>query len=201
MGSMKAALVWIALGAAIAAPVVVAATSPLLEWREPVYVAAGLAGIAALALMLVQPLLAAGFLPGLPARRGRLVHRFVGVALLVAVLLHVAGLWITSPPDVVDALTFTSPTPFSAWGVIAMWGVLAAALLAALRRRIGPRVFRVGHSGIVVVVVATSVLHALLIDGTMGTTSKIVLCLLVLGATATAVAELRAWRMIPRRRA
>ena len=31
----------------------------------------------------------------------------------VAVVIHVAGLWITSPPDMIDALLFTSPTPFS----------------------------------------------------------------------------------------
>ena len=30
------------------------------------------------------------------------------------------------------ALLFVSPTPFSAWGVIAMWAVFTAALLAAL---------------------------------------------------------------------
>ena len=68
--------------------------------------------------------------------------------LVVAVVIHVAALWITSPPDVVDALLFASPTPFSAWGVIAMWAVFAAALLAALRRRLRlrPRTWRIAFT-------------------------------------------------------
>jgi len=36
----------------------------------------------------------------------------------------------------IDALLFTSPTPFSPFGVIAMWAIFAVALLAALRRRL-----------------------------------------------------------------
>ena len=123
-------------GAAVAIPIGVAATSPLLAWRDPVYIAACLAGVVAMALVLVQPLLAGGYLPGLTLSRGRRVHRWVGLLLVAAVVVHVAGLWLTSPPDVIDALLFTSPTPFSAWGVVAMWAVFAAALLAAARRRL-----------------------------------------------------------------
>ena len=89
-----------------------------------------------MALLLLQPLLAGGYLPGLPMRRGRRVHFWVGVALVAAVVVHVLGLWLTSPPDMVDALLFRSPTPFSAWGVVAMWAVFASALLATLRRRL-----------------------------------------------------------------
>ena len=84
-----------------------------------------------MALLLVQPLLVAGYLPGLPRSRGRRMHRWVGGGLIAAVVIHVAALWLTSPPDVIDALLFVSPTPFSAWGVIAMWAVFAAAALAA----------------------------------------------------------------------
>ena len=51
---------------------------------------------------------------------------------MLTVIVHVAGLWLTSPPDVIDVLLFRSPTPFSAWGAIAMWAVFAAALWAAL---------------------------------------------------------------------
>jgi hypothetical protein len=47
--------------------------------------------------------------------------------LVVAVVVHVGGLWITSPPDMIDALLLTSPTPFSAFGVIAMWAIFAVA--------------------------------------------------------------------------
>jgi hypothetical protein len=38
--------------------------SPLLAWRSIVHGASGFAGIVAMALMPVQPLLAAGYLPG-----------------------------------------------------------------------------------------------------------------------------------------
>ena len=115
---------------------------------------------------------------GPAGQRGRRVHRFVGGILVAAVVIHVAGLWITSPPDVVDALVFASPTPFSAWGVIAMWAVFAAALLAALRRRLRlrPRMWRFAHTALAAVVVVGSIVHALLIEGTMETVSKAVLC-------------------------
>jgi predicted ferric reductase len=191
----RAVLIWAALAGAVGVPVAVAATSPLLAWRDPVYVMAGLAGVAALALMLVQPLLAAGCLPGLPPPRGRRVHGWVGGALVVAVAAHVGGLWLTSPPDVIDALLFQSPTPFSAWGVVAMGAVLATALLAALRRplRLRPAAWRLGHRALAAVIVAGTVVHALLIEGTMGMVSKAVLCALVLAATGIVLAGARPW--------
>ena len=191
MGGPRAILIWLALGAAIFVPVAVAAASPLLAWRQPVYIAAGFAGIIAMALLLVQPLLAGGYLPGLPARHGRRVHRIVGAALVLVVVLHVAGLWITSPPDVIDVLLFSSPTPFSDFGAVAMWAVFAAALLAAFRHRLRPRTWRLGHSALVVVVVVTSVAHAMLIEGTMGTVSKAVLCALAIAALVKVLVDLR----------
>ncbi len=152
-------------------------------------------------LMLFQPLLAAGYLPGLAASRQRRIHRWVGSALVLAVAIHVAGLWITSPPDVVDALLFVSPTPFSPFGVISMWAVFAAALLALLRRRLRlrPLTWRRGHTALVTLAVLGGVLHALLIEGTMEGISKAALCLLVLAATVKAIADLRAWAIRPRR--
>ena len=199
---MRAALIWAVVAGAIVVSLAVAATSPLLAWRGPTYVVAGFAGVLALALVLLQPLLAAGYLPGLPVPRGRLVHRWVGAALIAAIIIHVAGLWLTSPPDVVDALLFDSPTPFSAWGVIAMWAAFAAALLAALRQplRIRPRLWRLGHTVLVMFVVLGGVVHALLIDGTMGSVSKLMLCTLVVAATAVALINLRAWRVLTRRK-
>ena len=182
MAAARAILIWAALAAALGVPLAVAATSPLLAWREPVYIAAGLAGVVALGLLLVQPLLAGGALPGLAGRHGRRVHGWVGAALTAAVLLHVAALWVTSPPDVIDALLFRSPTPFSAWGVVAMLAVFVAALLAALRRRLPPRWWRLCHRGLAAVVVLGSVVHALLIEGTMGPMSKALLCGLVVAA-------------------
>lgn len=188
-------MIWTALAAALAVPAVAAAASPLLAWREPIYIAAGFAGVLALGLMLVQPLLIGGYLPGLPALRGRRVHRWTGGVLVLAVLIHVGGLWITSPPDVIDALLFVSPTPFSAWGVIAMWAIFAVALMVAFRRRLRlrPRTWRLGHTVLAAVIVGGTAVHAVLIEGTMETMSKVALCALVLLATARVMAELRVW--------
>jgi predicted ferric reductase len=191
-----ATLIWAALAVAICVPIAAAALSPLLAWRGPIYILAGFAGIIALGLVLVQPLLIAGYLPGLSAYRGRRAHHWIGGALVVAVVIHVAGLWITSPPDMIDALLFASPTPFSPFGVIAMWAIFVVALLAALRRRLGlrPRTWRVAHMLLAVVIVPGGVVHALLIEGTMETVSKVALCALVLGATSKVMADLRVWR-------
>ena len=112
----------------------------------------------------------------------------------MAVVIHVGGLWITSPPDMIDALLFASPTPFSPFGVIAMWAIFAVALLAALRRRLGPRTWRIAHMLLAVVIVAGSVVHAMLIEGTMETVSKAALCALVLAAAIKVMADLRVWR-------
>src|SRR5215475_1312337 len=141
----RAALIWAALATAICVPIAFAAANPLLAWRGPVYILAGFAGIVGLGILLFQPLLIGGYLPALSARLGRRAHRWIGGALVVAVVIHVAGLWITSPPDMIDALTFTSPTPFSPFGVVAMWVIFAVALLAAFRKRMGldPRAWRI----------------------------------------------------------
>src|SRR5579871_7012381 len=192
MKPARAALTWGALAVAIGVPIAVAAMSPQLEWRGPVYILAGFSGIVALGLMLVQPLLIAGYLPGLSAYRGRRAHHWIGGALVVAVVVHVAGLWITSPPDMIDALTFRSPTPFSPWGVTAMWAILALALLAVFRRRLGLRLrtWRVTHLLLAIVIVTGSVVHAILIEGTMETVSKTALCALVLAAAIKVLADL-----------
>ena len=201
MPAARAVLIWAALALVLGVPFAIAATSPLLAWRDPVYIAAGLAGVVGMGLLLVQPLLAGGRLPGLAGRRGRNLHAWVGAGLVVAVALHVAGLWLTSPPDVVDALLFRSPTPFSAWGVVAMWAVLGAALSAALRRRLRlrPAVWRLWHMALAAVIVVGAVVHAMLIEGTMGTVSKAVLCAIVVAAAARAMVDLRP-RLPARRR-
>ncbi len=187
--------IWVALAAALIVPLAAAAASPLLAWRDPIYIAAGFAGVIGLGLLLVQPLLMGGSLPGLSPRRSRQAHRSIGALLVTAVVFHVGALWITSPPDVVDALLFASPTPFSAWGVIAMWATFAAALLAAFRRRfrLPPRIWRIGHIVLALVIVTGTAAHALLIEGTMETVSKIVLCALALAATVKLIADLRPW--------
>lgn len=191
-GPVRAALTWTVLAAVILVPLALAAMSPLLQWRQPVYIAAGFVGIIAMCLLLLQPLLAGGLLPGLTGLRGRRLHRWTGALLVTAVLLHVAGLFVTSPPDVIDALLFRSPTLFSAWGVIAMGAVFAAALLALVRRRLRPRIWRRVHVALALMVVACSVVHALLIEGTMEWVTKVVLCLVVVGVTGAAVMRLKA---------
>ena len=189
--SPRVILAWLALAAIIAVPVTAAMLSPLLAWRGPVYIAAGLAGVIGMALLLVQPLLAANLLPGLSAMRARRIHRWTGATLVIVIVLHVGGLWITSPPDVIDALLFRSPTPFSLWGVIGMWAVFATAIVSLQRRRIRPLVWRALHAALSVVIVATSILHAMLIEGTMEFFSKSALCAFVALATWKAMSGLR----------
>ncbi len=195
MSRARKLLIWAVLAIAVVVPIAAAAMSPQLAWRGPVYIAAGFAGVIAMVLLLLQPLLAGGLLPGLAGADGRRLHRYVGGSLVAAIVIHVAGLWITSAPDVIDALLFNSPTPFSAWGVIAMWALFAAALLALLRQRLRlrPRIWRLAHTALAGVVVVGSVVHALLIEGTMETVSKVALCALVLMATVKVLADLKVW--------
>ncbi|WP_299937686.1 ferric reductase-like transmembrane domain-containing protein [uncultured Pelagimonas sp.] len=186
---------WGALAVAIVLPLVFAARSPLLEWRDPIYILAGFAGVIGLALLLVQPLLIAGTLPGVPSQK---THTWTGFALILAVIIHVAGLWITSPPDVVDVLLFRSPTPFSIWGALAMWAVFAAGLLAIARRKLSQRRWRIAHTLAAATTIIGTVVHAWYVQGTMEVLSKGMLCLLVIGASVWALRRRRAWRLFSR---
>jgi predicted ferric reductase len=199
---IPATVIWAAILVVIAVPIAAAAFSPQLAWRDPVYIGAGFAGVVAMSLLLLQPLLAGGYLPDLPVRHSRRIHRWVGACLVAAVVIHVGGLWVTSPPDVLDALLFRAPTFFSAWGVIAMWAVFGAALLALLLRRLRLQfwVWRLGHTSLAATTVVGSVVHAVLIEGTMETISKVLLCALVLGATAKVLIDLRVWTTETRRK-
>ncbi len=89
-------------------PIAIAAASPLLAWRDPIYITAGFAGIVALGLMLVHPLMIGDTCPALSTRRAR-AHRWIGGALVLAVVIHIGGLTITNAPDVIDVLLFRSP--------------------------------------------------------------------------------------------
>ncbi|CAN0601074.1 unnamed protein product, partial [Ectocarpus sp. 12 AP-2014] len=111
-GRPQIAIAWTALVCAVVLPIAIAANSPQLAFRDPIYIFAGFAGIVAMAFLLFQPLLAMGYMPGLIMRSARRLHRWIGAGLVAAIVLHVAGLWMTSPPDVIDALMFRSPTPF-----------------------------------------------------------------------------------------
>ena len=73
-------------------PVVIAAFSPYLPSRSVPYIVGGFAGIVCLSLLFLQPLLPAGY----SGRRragpaGRRWHRWIGVAIVVAVALQSGG--------------------------------------------------------------------------------------------------------------
>ena len=57
-----------------------------------------------------------------------------------------------------------------------------------------PRTWRIAHMSLAVVIVVGSVVHAMLVEGTMETMSKAALCALVLGAAIKVMADLRVWR-------
>jgi predicted ferric reductase len=183
-------------------PVLIAATSPLLAYREAVHIVGGFAGIACLALLLIQPLLAARYLPGLGPAQQRTWHRRIGAAIVICVALHVGGLYAASPVDALDALLLVAPTPFSVYGVAAMWGVVLTAVLVALRGRLGLRypAWRLIHNGLALIVVVATVLHAVQIEGAMEQISKWALCIAAFLATATALLHLRVIRPLMQRR-
>ena len=84
-----------------------------------------------------------------------------------------------------------------------MWAVFAAALLAAFRRRLRLRLltWRRAHTALALVTVVGSVVHAMLIEGTMEIVSKALLCALVLAATVKVVIDRRVWAFRMRRKA
>ena len=184
-------LIWSAFFVVIIAPIIAAAFSPLLAWRDSIYIIAGFAGILAMALLLTQPLLIGGYLPSISARKNRQFHKWFGALLVTMVFIHVLFLWFTSPPDVIDVLLFRSPTPFSLWGVIAMWAVFLMGLMAAFRKRLRMplRLWQRTHLALAIVTVIGSVVHAYLIEGTMETLTKIIISLAVLAATAKVIAD------------
>ncbi|APE42888.1 ferric reductase [Sulfitobacter alexandrii] len=187
------AAAWAAVTLAALIPVGLIWTSPYLAGRAPVYIAAGVAGATALAVLLVQPLLAGNYLPGLSAAAARRWHRRMGAVLCAAVIVHIGGLYLTSPPDTLDALMLVSPTPFSVYGVMAMWALVATVALVALRRLLPLRStqWKVLHNLLAAVVVLGSIVHALLIEGTMETRSKWVLCIAIACVTGFAILHLR----------
>ena len=159
------------------------------------YIIAGFAGVIGMALMLLQPLLAIGALPGLSPQSSRAMHRFGGMMLVLCVVIHVVFLWITSPPDVIDVLLFRSPTPFAIWGVLAMWAVFGAAALAVWRTRLPLRLWRWAHTGLVALAVIGTIVHTVQITGTMETVSKFMLAGLLIAALVLAIVRRRVWAM------
>ncbi len=189
----KTAFIWGALGLLMLTPLLIAAQSPYLAYRNTAYILAGFAGIVALLLLFVQPLLAASHLPGLRPRTSRLWHRATGSLILIAVVVHILGLYLTSPPDALDALMLVAPTPFSLYGAVALYGLVITGLLVTLRRHLPLRVLHwsILHNVLAFVVVISTVMHALLIEGTMGTISKWLTCIAVLAVTVWVLWDVR----------
>ena len=81
-----------------------------------------------------------------------------------------------------------------------MWLLFAVALLAVLRRRLGlsPRSWRLMHSGLVLVIVVGTVIHAVLIEGAMETISKVAICALTITALIKAFIEMRTVKLLKR---
>jgi predicted ferric reductase len=191
-----AILAWNSVAAVMIVPVTIAAFSPYLASRNIAYVVGGFAGIIGLSLLFLQPILPAGYLAGSEGWAGRRWHRWLGVTIVAAVALHVGGLYLTSPSDVIDALLLVSPTPFSVYGVTAMWGVVATAILVLFRRRLGLRhsVWRLIHNGLAAIIVVATVIHALQIEGAMEAVTKWMLCMAIVAATGVALFDLRVVR-------
>lgn len=189
-------LAWMLLAACIAIPIGLAATSPLQASREALWIIGGMAGVVALALLLVQPMLAALFMPGLSVPVARRWHRWIGTSIVAAVVLHVGGLYLYSPDDVTDALLLVAPTPFALYGVIGLWSVVLTAVLVAIRSRSGMRytTWRIAHNALSVVIVVSSIVHAIFIEGAMGLISKVILCILIFVATMIALLRIHVKR-------
>ncbi|MCU1501544.1 MAG: Flavodoxin reductase (ferredoxin-NADPH reductase) family 1 [Ilumatobacteraceae bacterium] len=128
-------------------------------------------------------LLAASVLWGLAistkATKGRVrpnwmldMHRYLGGLSVVFVAIHVLGLVSDSyvhfgPSEILVPLTSTYRPSAVAWGVVAMYLLLAVELTSLARKRLSQRVWRVTH-GLAFPVFAFSTVHGLL-AGTDGT--------------------------------
>ncbi len=193
-------LAWVAAAVVAAWPIGAALASPLLPSRDLIWVVGGMAGVVALSLLLVQPLLAIEVGTG-AARRWRRWHGAVGLLIGAAIVLHVGALYATSPDDITDALLLVAPTPFSLYGVIGLWATVVTIALALARRilRLPFRPWRMVHSLLALVIVAASASHAWMIDGAMEGLSKTIVVLAALAATSFAVIEINL--LAPMRRA
>lgn len=199
---VHALTIWAALLAVMTVPVIIAAFNPWLAYRNAAYIVGGFAGIVAMALFVMQPLLAAGYLPGINPFQERRWHRRIGTVIVACIALHVGGLYVTSPADTLDALTLAAPTPFSVYGVTAMWGIVLTAALVLFRRRLGfgHTPWRLIHTALALLIAVATVIHALKIEGAMEPVSKWILSIAVLASTAGTLLVYWAARTLSRSR-
>lgn len=200
---LRSAASWALVVCIAAAPVAIALFSPLQQSRSAPYVVGGVSGIVALALLLLQPLLVGGYLPGLRSVKARFWHHCIGCTIVLTVFMHIIGLYVTSPDDITDAMLFTSPTPFSVYGVLGFWCVVMMLITVVLRNRsvFSSRLWSLVHNSLALVLVGASVIHALLIEGAMGNVSKVILCVSVVIATIAVTVKFRIKRFVPKRSA
>lgn len=82
-----------------------------------------------------------------------------------------------------------------------MWATFTAAALAIFKRKLpmAAHLWRITHTLVTALVVVTSVAHAMLIDGTMGNVSKILLSIAIVMATLIVAIRLGSWKALVRR--
>lgn len=189
-------LAWLGVAGAMTVPVALAVASPYLAYRNPAYILGGFAGIVCLALLLIQPLLAAGYLPGLSPVQARRWHRRAGVGDRA-----VRGDPCRRPVRDQPARHDRRAVAGRADPVLGLRGggdvePLPGRRLVPLRRRtrLGPRGWSLLHNLLALVVVVATALHAVQIEGAMEPVSKTALCGLVLIATAAALIDVRLLR-------
>lgn len=194
---------WIVIAALAGGPVLAAALSPLQRGRELLWVIGGIAGVLALSLLFLQPLLMAAAPPLMRAGAGVRWHRLGGIVIVVMVVVHVGALYLYSPDDITDALLLVAPTPFSLYGVISLWCLVLTAALAATRRvlKIGYRPWRILHSILAVAVVGAGAVHAIQIEGAMEEYSKLAICIAALVVTTAGAIEVNVLAPMRRRQA
>ncbi|KPH81976.1 ferric reductase-like transmembrane domain-containing protein [Bosea vaviloviae] len=194
---------WILVAAIACVPVLAAAASPLQRGRELLWIIGGMAGVLALSLLFLQPLLMAATPPLMQVRAGVTWHRRGGIAIVAMVAVHIGALYLYSPEDITDALLLVAPTPFSLYGVISLWCLVLTAALAATRRvlKIGYRPWRILHSVLAVAVVGASAIHAIQIEGAMEEYSKLAICIAALLVTTVAAVEVNVLAPMRRRTA
>ena len=179
--------------AATVAPIALATTSLHLAYRGPLYIAAGFAGIVAMSLFVLQPLLACPVRALIAPATARRWHRIIGGSILILILAHAVGLYFVSPPDTIDASLLRAPTWFSLFGVVALWGAVLTALLAMTRLKLPmrPRSWKRLHQSIASIVVIATALHAIQIEGAMEVMSKPLLAGTIVAATVFAARRYR----------
>lgn len=165
-------------------PLVVALVSPLQTGREAIWVIGALAGVLALSLLVIQVLLPTPWLRGIIIGDDSRVHRLLGIAIAVIVIVHVGGLYVTSPDDIADALVLQAPT-YSRLGVLSAWCLALSLGLALARRKLALTYsdWQIVHAFLAVVVVTTAVAHTVMIRGTLDGPVEVLLC----GAAVIAV--------------